>query len=102
MNFIGCMPFLMDIALKVQTLDTAYAILTEPLNIILMYSGAVAGYFLDWTMSGMSNVIMTARAKQQLDMMIKRQAELKRRWGPEVTGEIPLDGNGFPLHQNES
>lgn len=101
MNFIGCFPFLMDVALQVQTLDSAYRILIEPMNITLMFSGAIAGYFLDWSMTGFSNVIMSARAKQRLELISKRQIELKRRWGPEVTGEIPLDNDGYPIHKIE-
>lgn len=101
MNFVGCFPFLMDISFQPQTLQSSYQVLAEPLNIILMYSGAVAGYCLDWTMAGMSNVIMTARAKQRLDAIDKRQAELKRRWGREVTGDVALDNDGFPLIQIE-
>mgnify|MGYP000914639970 CR=1 FL=1 len=101
MNFVGCFPFLMDVAFQPQTLQSSYQVLSEPINIILMYAGAVAGYCLDWTMAGMSNVIMTARAKQRLEAIDRRQAELKRRWGEEVTGDIPLDGNGFPLIQIE-
>lgn len=101
MNFIGCFPFLMDVALQVQTLDSAYRILIEPMNITLMFSGAIAGYFLDWSMTGFSNVVMSSRAKHRLETIAIRQKELKRRWGPEVTGEIPLDNSGYPLHQIE-
>jgi hypothetical protein len=99
MNFVACFPFLLDVALAPQIMDSAYAVILNPLSIVIMYLGAVMGYFLDWTMAGISNVIMTTRAKQRLDMIARRQKELVRRWGPEVTGEIPVDQDGFPLHQ---
>ena len=97
MNFITCFPYLMDAAGGGLNLHVAYTILTEPLNIVIMFSGAAAGYFLDWALAGMSNVIMVSRAKMRLEDIEKRQEELVRRFGPEVTGEMELDADGFPL-----
>lgn len=101
LNFVTCFPFMLDVAMKTQTLSSAYVVLMDPLNIVIMFTGAVAGYFLDWTMAGISNVIMTAHAKNRLEAIDKRQAELKRRFGPEVAGDMPLDVDGFPLHKSE-
>lgn len=101
LNFVTCFPFILDVAMKTQTLESAYDVLMDPVNIIVMFSGAVAGYFLDWTMAGISNVIMTTKAKARLETIDKRHAELKRRFGVEVTGEIPVDVDGFPLHKDD-
>jgi hypothetical protein len=101
LNFVACFPFLLEVALQPQTMQAAYNVILDPVNIIIMYGGALAGYSLDWTMAGISNVIMTSRAKQRLDSIERRQAELIRRYGREVTGEIPLDPDGFPLHKIE-
>lgn len=96
-NFITCFPFALQVAVGPQTIDMALPIITEPVNIIIMYAGAVGGYFLDWTMAGISNVIMTARARARLADIEKQQKELERRFGPEVTGRIAVDHDGFPL-----
>lgn len=101
LNFVACFPFVMDVAFRPQNMQTAYEVLADPTNIVIMYAGAVVGYFFDWTMAGISNVVMTTRAHTRLESIDKRQAELKRRFGVEVTGEIPLDVDGFPLHQSE-
>lgn len=97
MNFVACFPFLLMVAFDNPTMEGSYAILSDPVNIVIMFAGAAAGYFLDWTLAGISNIVMTGRARQRLDAIDKRQAELARRWGREVTGEIPLDPDGFPL-----
>lgn len=97
LNFVGCFPFLMMAAIEYRTIDGAFALLTDPLNLCIMYAGATAGYFLDWTMAGISNIVMTTRAKQRQESISKRQEDLVRRWGREVTGDIPLDPEGFPL-----
>lgn len=97
LNFVACFPFALDIALGSRSMDGAVITLTEPLNIVIMFSGAAAGYFLDWTLAGISNVIMTGRARQRLEGIEKRQTELIRRFGMEVTGTIPVDPDGFPL-----
>lgn len=97
MNFVSVFPFLLIIAMDNYSMDGAVTILTQVLNPVIMYAGAAAGYFLDWTFAGVSNILMTARAKQRLESIKKRQEELVRRWGQEVTGEVPLDPDGFPL-----
>lgn len=102
MNFITCFPFLMEVASGPLDLSVAYRILMEPVDIVIMFSGAAAGYFLDWSMAGISNVIMVSRAHNRLDQIDKRQKELIRRWGKEVTGEIELDPDGFPIHDGKS
>lgn len=101
LNFVTCFPFMLDVAMKTQTLESAYDILLDPINVVVMFSGAVAGYFLDWTLAGISNVIMTTKARARLESIDKRHAELKRKFGIEVTGEIPVDVDGFPLHKDK-
>jgi hypothetical protein len=97
MNFVSVFPFLLMVAMDHYSMDGAVTILTQILNPVIMYAGAAAGYFLDWTFAGVSNIVMTARAKQRLEAIRKRQEELVRRWGREVTGDTPLDPDGFPM-----
>lgn len=97
MNFISCFPFLMDVAAGPMDLTIAYQTLMEPINVVIMFAGAGAGYFLDWSMAGMSNVIMISRARNRLNHIEKRHDELIRRWGKEVGGDVELDPDGFPL-----
>lgn len=101
LNFVTCFPFAMDVALGDMTMTGAIDVVTQAMNVIVMFTGAAAGYFLDWTMAGISNVIMTSRARQRLDAIEKRQADLVRRWGQEVSGTIPVDIDGFPFKSSE-
>jgi len=100
LNFVACYPFLIEVALEKRNMDGAYATISDPAIISIMFAGAAVGYFLDWTCAGISNVIMTGRARQRQEVIKKSQDELVRRWGREVTGTIPLDPDGFPLESN--
>jgi hypothetical protein len=101
LNFVACFPFLMIVAIDNPTMAGTVAVLSEPLNIIIMYAGAAAGYSLDWTCAGLSNIVMTTRARQRLEAIKRYQDDMIRRWGQEVTGDIPLDPSGFPLNPEE-
>ena len=101
LNFSSCFPFLLNLFTLGHTMDAAFSLVMNPVNIIIMYAGAAAGYFIDWTLAGISNVVMTARAHQRQEAIKKRQQELVSRWGLEVTGDLELDADGFPLTKSE-
>jgi hypothetical protein len=102
MNFVSVFPFLLMIGFDHYSMQAAVEILTTAINPVIMYAGAAAGYFLDWTCAGVSNIVMTGRARTRIGAIKKRQEELVRRWGIEVTGEVPLDPDGFPLDDDEA
>lgn len=95
MNFVAVFPFLLMVALDNYSMGAAIDIVTKAINPVIMFAGAAAGYFLDWTFSGVSNIIMTGRAKSRLESIKKRQEDLVRRWGQEVTGNVATDPDGF-------
>ena len=72
-------------------------LITDPRTIIVMYSAAGIGYMIDWALSGIIATIMMQRATSRLKAIRERQEEMVVRWGPEVTGELLLDSEGFPL-----
>ena len=99
MNLCGCTPFLMD--LWTTSHDTAFAVglVTDPRTIIVMYAAAGIGYMVDWALSGIIATIMIQRATSRLNAIRVRQDEMIVRWGREVTGEIVLDSEGFPVEE---
>lgn len=101
LNFVTCFHFVMGVALDTPTIAGAIDVVSNPLYIVVMYGGAAAGYFLDWALTGISNIVMTGRARLRLDAIKKRQEELILRWGREVTGDIPLDVEGYPIDAPE-
>ena len=97
MNLCGCVPFLMDLWTTSHTAEFAIGLIADPRTIIVMYAAAGIGYMVDWALSGIIATIMIQRATSRLDAIRVRQDEMIVRWGREVTGEILLDSEGFPV-----
>lgn len=102
LNLAGCVPFLLDLWTKSHTTDYAVSLITDPRTIIVMYAAAGIGYLIDWALSGMVATIMIQRATMRVKAIRARQEEMVVRWGREVTGEMPLDTEGFPLDEGVS
>lgn len=97
LNFAGCFPFLLDLWTSGHSLEMALHIISDPRTIIVMYAAAGIGYLIDWSMGGIVKTIIIQRAQSRLRDIKNAQEELARRWGPEVSGEIPLDPHGYVL-----
>lgn len=97
MNIAGCSPFIFQLWTGGHTVENAVSIITDPRTIIVMYSAAGVGYIIDWTISGLVGGVMVQRAQAKRQQNIKIQKSMVERWGREVTGEIPVDSQGFPI-----
>jgi len=97
MNFAACFPFWYRLVQNGHTFDRALEILSDPLTIVIMYSGAVVGYVIDWGLSGIVASMMVQKGHKRLEDIKNIQQELANRWGEEVSGDMPLDPHGFPL-----
>ncbi len=97
MNLAGCSPFVIQLWTRGNKVDTALSIISEPQTIIVIYSAAASGYMIDWALTGIVATLMIQRGQARKKDIARTQAQLVERWGPEVTGEIPLDEFGFPL-----
>lgn len=100
LNLCGCMPFLLDLWMTDHTTAVALGIIKNPSTIIVMYSAAGIGYLIDFALSGIVATIIVQRSTARLETIRKKQEELVTRWGKEVTGEMPLDAEGFPLEES--
>lgn len=99
-NLCGCMPFLLDLWIKGgHTTEYAVGLITNPYTIIVMYSAAGLGYMIDWALSGIVATIVIQRSSVRLKAIKTRQEEMIERWGREVTGEMALDSEGFPIDE---
>ena len=99
MNLAGCMPFVMDLWTSGHTPERAVEIVFQPLPIVVMYSAAGFGYLVEWAMTGIVVTFLEQKAAHRLRSIAAQQESLIGRWGREVSGEMPLDPNGFPLEQ---
>ncbi len=97
MNFAAVFPFWFQLIQQEHILRNALDILLDPLHIVIMYGGAVMGYLIDWGLTGIVASMMVQKGQNRLKLIRKTQQELIKRWGEEVSGEIPLDPFGFPV-----
>ena len=97
MNFAGCFPFLYQLFHMGIKLENSLAILSDPMNIVIIYTAALIGYGIDWVVTHMVAAIAVQKGRNRLENIKKIQENMVRQWGAEVSGEIPLDNNGFPL-----
>lgn len=101
MNLAGCCPFLLELWLSGHEVDMGFKMISNPTTIIVMYSAAAMGYVINWSLSGIVEVMMAKKYAIRAEQIEKRKAILKKQWGEEVTGDIALDSFGFPLEQPE-
>ena len=43
---------------------------------------------------------MVQKAEKRVNAIEDRKAALKEQWGPEVTGDVKLDEDGFPIEMD--
>lgn len=97
MNFAGCFPFCYSLFTKKNEVVSVVPILADPMNIVIMYAAAGLGYIIEWGIVGFVASIMVQRGRQRLVDIKKTQEAIVKKWGPEATGEMQLDTNGFAI-----
>ena len=102
MNMAGCSPFIVQLWTTQNTFESSINIVTDPRTVIVMYCVAGIGYMLDWAISGIVATVMVQRAQHRIILIQKKQDEMIERWGREVTGEIPVDAQGFALEEGHA
>lgn len=100
LNLAGCSPFLFELWMNDHSFEKSFDIVSDPFAIIVMWSAAAVGYLVNWAMTGVVSAAMIQRGQARQKYIKNRQQDLIERWGREVTGEIPLDHEGFPIEQS--
>lgn len=100
MNLAFCMFYLTNLWSGGNTISVSLSTITDPVAIIVMYTGAVVGYFIDWLLSGLSSSVLYKKTQRRQKAIIEKQGKLRDRWGQKVTGSIPLNKDGFPVLQS--
>lgn len=101
MNFASCFPFWFKLMQQGHKFENAVSIILDPMNLSIMYGGAVVGYLIEWSLSGFVAGMMVQKGRRRLETIKKMQDDLAQKWGREVSGEIPLDIHGFPVEGKE-
>lgn len=102
MNFAGCFPFWYQLLQKGHEMETALQILSDPTTIIVMYAAAGAGYLVEWAVTGVVASFMVSRGKNRLNDIKRIHEDMVVKWGPEVTGEVPMDIYGFAIEESDT
>lgn len=97
MNFAGCFPYCFDMFSKSADSGAMLGVLANPINIIIMYASAGLGYIIEWGVVGFIASLMVQQGRKRLIDIKKIQEALVKKWGPEVTGDMSLDANGFAI-----
>jgi hypothetical protein len=101
LNFAACFPYWLDLLSTNHTIDKAWEIIT-PMSMSIMYSGAIAGYVVEWGVSLVVAVLMVQQAKAKLRSIKRQKERMVDRWGVEVTGQYRLDEQGFMLPKTDN
>lgn len=97
MNFAGCFPIWFQLMQKGHNFENAVMLILEPLNVVIMYGGALVGYMIEWALAGVVAGMMVQKGHKRLKDIQKAKEDLIARYGTEVTGDLPLDIHGFPV-----
>ncbi len=97
MNLAGCAPFIIQLWKSGQSPEHAMQVIFDPFAIVVIYAAAAVGYLIDWSLTGIVSTFLSQRARSRLNDINTQQKQLIERWGPEVTGELTLDAQGFPI-----
>lgn len=95
MNLAGCSLFLLELWTNGHTMNVTLQILSNPVNIVVMYLAAGAGYLIDWTLSGVIGGLVYQNGKSRLKSIRKDQDELVKRWGNQVKGRTSSERSMF-------
>ncbi len=99
MNVAGLTPFLIELWMTDHSMDKALTIIFDPMAIIVIYSAAGVGYIIDWAVTLTVANFMYQRGVSRKKSIEERQKELIERWGKEVSGQVQLDHEGFPISE---
>lgn len=101
MNFAGCYPYLLDLVAKHgNDPQAAFNIIKDPLNIIIMYIAAAIGWIIERGVTLGVAGYLVQNAEKRIESIDDEQNDMIKRWGQEVSGDIPLDAYGFPIKQD--
>ena len=93
LNFAGCVPFVFELWSLGNDVEAAFAIITEPLTITIVYGAAALGYIFDWVIVGVVSAYLYQRSETRIKWVDKRQNQLVEAWGKKVKGNLKNNHN---------
>lgn len=99
MNFAGCFPFLLMLWTGENTSQVSINMLADPMTIIVIYSIAGLGYFINFLVTRGVISVLVQKSHHRMKKIDQEKQLLIDRWGQKVTGQYDLDQHGFPLDE---
>ena len=99
-NFVGILPFLMEIALTVNRSLVVQRMMTDLSVWGTVYLTASVGWLMVWSLPQISQMLYLARANAQILRLEREQKEIEEEWGEEVTQ--PLKGSKPPAKKEDT
>lgn len=86
MNFAGVLPFLLALAKGRLSLQTAAALLSDPMVWLVMYAAAAAGWLICAATSPLARLCLELQAAQKRRALEALAKAIRQEWGEEVAG----------------
>ncbi len=84
MNAAGVAQMVIELWKRGHDFDTAFTLLTQPGNWLIMYGAAAMGWMIYFIVPTIVASFMTAGSETRLQTLRNNLEELKRIWGPDV------------------
>lgn len=86
MNFAGTVPAWFTLWEMGHRISDAFYLLSQPKTLAIAYAGAAIGWVIYYNVTPFVARLMVLKSEKRLKDIEKRQKELARKWGIEVTG----------------
>ncbi|MBI1273837.1 MAG: hypothetical protein GC131_07115 [Alphaproteobacteria bacterium] len=87
MNAAGVAPLVIELWKMGHSFDSAFTILGQPLNWLIMYGAAGVGWAIYATVPAMIASLMSVHAESRIKILKANQETVKKIWGADVGGE---------------
>lgn len=84
MNFSGVFPYLLDLWTGIHEINTAFEILSDVFNLLVMYSGAGFGWMLFMAIPPLVGAVMTVMSERRFAHLKDNQKGIIKEWGEDV------------------
>jgi len=95
-NFSGVFPFLTDVWFKNHSTDAALAILTNAVDLMIMYGAAAFGSMLYFALPPVITTFLSAMSQRRVEVLRETQATIIEEWGESVAKAVELVGAPRP------
>lgn len=100
-NFIGVLPYVMDLWFDRNTIDAALAMVTDLFAMLVMYSAAAFGWLLFITTPTVIASFVTVLNQRKVAELRSEQKELIDEWGAEVAALVEMQRMDARAHHLE-